>query len=46
MSRQGDGQTDQTLVYGEPDRPTDGTEGADELVTNQIQIEVVNAKNM
>ena len=38
MRQRGDGQTDQTLVYGEPDKPTDRNEGADEQIRGKNRL--------
>ena len=38
MRQRGDGQTDQTLVYGEPDKPSDRNEGADEQIRGKNRL--------
>jgi len=44
MRQRGDGQTDQTLVYGEPDKPTDRNEGADEQIRGKNRLVIQKKK--
>lgn len=44
MRQRGDGQTDQTLVYGEPDKPTDRNEGADEQIRSKNRLVIQKRK--
>lgn len=44
MRQRGDGQTDQTLVYGEPDKLTDRNEGADEQIRGKNRLVIQKRK--